>query len=389
MAWTIEDRLILAILKLLFQERNEVVEEIQALIRSGIRNEAFLQASEREGVAGLLYFILLHHHRAQGLLPSQIVDRLKTTYYGVAAKNLQLLQHLAMVLDRLEAEKIRTIVWKGAALLEDAYPSPGARGMCDVDLVVTPDEFIRVKEILERLGFSSPPTHPHLFATSSLSLDLHRDIIKSTWGSRAKSYGVPLKVEDLWERGCPWRENSAAIRRLSPGDTVLTLSAHLQRHSFTRLIWFVDIGQVIHHQVQQGRWTEKEWDAIIERAEAVHLRRCLSVPLQFLHQVLDFPLPSKMLHPANRPRRNVFERIIFHMVLKGRRFEPLGELLFLFSVPGLAGKWRFLLDLISPKPEALPPALHSRWLSPLAYVLRLGRMMKLASMALARSVKGR
>ncbi len=388
MAWTVEDRLILACLKLLFKEREAVLHEIEALRRPGVDEDAFSHRLEREGVAGLVYFTLSQDWRAKKLFPDGMMTKLMKGYYYGASQNVRILHHLATVLRRLDTARIRTIVWKGAALVEEVYPSPGARDMCDVDLVVLEEEFARVKQILEGLGFSSPAPCPYLFFAPGLLLDIHTDIVNSSGSIKARSYAVRMEIEELWQRGISWREGYASIRLLSPCDSVLTLSAHLQRHSFSRLIWFVDIAQLMSHYGRKGLWSEREWGELLERAKVLNLTKCLYFTLHFLHDVLEFPMPGEVLQPSNFPRLNAIEQAMFRMLLDGRRFEPLGELLFFFSVAGFTDRCRFLRDLFSPRPESLPPMFNSPWLSGAGYLLRLGRVLRMVTTSIARSVKG-
>ena len=170
---------------------------------------------------------------------------------------------------------------------------------------------------------------------------------------------------------------------------MLTLSAHLQRHSFSRLIWFVDIAQLMSHYGRKGLWSEREWGELLERAKVLNLTKCLYFTLHFLHDVLEFPMPRGVFEPSNFPSLNILEKKIFRMLMDGGRFEPLGELLFFFSIPRFADRCRFLRDLLSPRPESLPPMFNSPWLTPAGYLLRLGRVLRMVTTSIARSVKGR
>ncbi|MBW8065681.1 MAG: nucleotidyltransferase family protein, partial [Nitrospira sp.] len=168
MARTVEDRLTLACLKLLFKEREEVMKEIGALVGMGVNEHAFLHGLEREGVAGLVYFTLSQDSSAKTLFADGIVAKLREGYYSAASRNVRTLHHLAMVLQHFERAGIKTVVWKGAALVDEVYPSPGTRGMSDVDLVVPETQFARATQLLTELDFSSSIAHPYLFFAPGL-----------------------------------------------------------------------------------------------------------------------------------------------------------------------------------------------------------------------------
>ena len=75
MARTVEDRLTLACLKLLFKEREEVMKEIGALVGMGVNEHAFLHGLECEGVAGLVYFTLSQDSSAKTLFADGILTK--------------------------------------------------------------------------------------------------------------------------------------------------------------------------------------------------------------------------------------------------------------------------------------------------------------------------
>ncbi len=115
MARTVEDRLTLACLKLLFKEREEVMKEIEALVGMGVNEHTFLHGLECEGVAGLVYITLSQDSSAKTLFADGIMTKLRKGYYSEVSRNVRMLHHLAMVLQHFERAGIKTVVWKGAA----------------------------------------------------------------------------------------------------------------------------------------------------------------------------------------------------------------------------------------------------------------------------------
>ena len=390
MQWTVEDKVILACVKLPFGEQEEVCREIGTLIGSGIDEDAFVRGLMREGVGGFVHFALSQNPSAQTLLPDRILSKLKHGYYCGTSQNVRMLEQLGPVLQELERAGIKTIVWKGAALVEEVYPSGGARGMSDVDLVVLDSDFTRAKQVLEGLGFTAAsPAYPSLLSSPGLLLDVHTDIVNSSGSIKARSYAVRMDIEELWSRGLPWQDGYAFIRRLSPCDTVLTLIVHLQRHSFSRLIWFVDIAQYIHHHGERGLWSEREWEDLRRKVETHNLTKGSYFTFQFLRRMLEFPVPQEMLQLAKGERLNLLEQKMFRMLLDGRKFEPWGEFLFFFSIPRHADRLRFIRDLCSPRPETLLQRGNKPGSSKAGYLSRLAKMARLATTSLAKVVRGR
>jgi hypothetical protein len=116
---------------------------------------------------------------------------------------------------------IPIVVFKGFALAELIYPSPGGRLMGDVDLLIAPNRLIETFTRLRGLGFEA--TSPvdleraHLFEwtfqRSDLILDVHRGF----------SYPARLRIDtsQVMARSLPWDTLGGNARLLSPEDAVL------------------------------------------------------------------------------------------------------------------------------------------------------------------------
>ncbi len=114
------------------------------------------------------------------------------------------------------------IILKGAALAELVYPSPGARGMGDVDMLVPREELPAALARLETVGYSRKyPGHPVLDHSTfherqlegPLELDLHQAFIQPE--------RLPIDYTGIFDRAIPWPALGPNALLLSPEDAVV------------------------------------------------------------------------------------------------------------------------------------------------------------------------
>jgi len=114
--------------------------------------QGFVEQCQRERVEGAVYYRL----RKMGLdgdVPPFCREALAGRFRRNLISNLTLKHRLKPVLAGFNAAKLDNLLLKGLALTEYLYPSPGMRGMSDVDILVRKDELLRVDECLESLGY--------------------------------------------------------------------------------------------------------------------------------------------------------------------------------------------------------------------------------------------
>lgn len=114
------------------------------------------------------------------------------------------------------------IVFKGAALGELLYPTPAARGMADVDILVHPDSLEESLHRLAPLGyqrcyeghpvFDAPAFHERQLQ-GPLDLDLHQAFLQTAW--------FPVDYRAVFARAIPWHALAPNAFVLAPADAVV------------------------------------------------------------------------------------------------------------------------------------------------------------------------
>ena len=143
--------------------------------------DSALKFYQAQGLTPLLYH-RLKDQDLNGSVPIEILEQLKKEYYLTAASNLAKLNQTSKVLQAFQEANILAIPLKGIALIESLYPNPAIRPMTDVDLLIKPEDFNRVKGILERAGYrwvsSYRGSHNFIDEEGQWSFDLHTKFIR-------------------------------------------------------------------------------------------------------------------------------------------------------------------------------------------------------------------
>ena len=338
-------------------------EDALALLRIPLDWTHLLDTAEEEGMGGLLAFQLVRLSRVCPLdLP---LDLLTRTLHRIAARNMALLAELAALREDLRQRGLRAIVLKGGALIETVYGGhPGLRPLSDLDLLIGAGDLPVVGEVLQRRGFHPISPSSTFFVKGSAAIDIHPDLI-GTARIKRRALAVRFDAEALWREAVPLDPADPTLLVLSPLHQLLHLAVHALKHSFCRLIWFVDLGLVL----KQVRWEELE-----EGARASGTLRPLAYALFGLRALMGVEAPLEAL--ASLPRPNRVERAFLRAVVDRKEIETLGELVMAFSIPGFTAKLAYVLEIGFPRREALAEVFPSTpsWLLYPSRLLQAGAL---------------
>lgn len=161
----------------------------------------------------------------------------------------------------LENAGIESLLVKGwaVALL---YPEPGLRPSGDIDLIVSPANYERARELTK--GFASP----------WFGVDLHAGGNESTHAVRADG----ATFDDLLERSSRVMATEASVRVLGPEDSLRVLCFHFWHHGAWRPLWLCDIAVAL-----ESRPVDFDWDLTLGKNPAADWVACA---LAAAHQLL-------------------------------------------------------------------------------------------------------
>ena len=292
-----------------------------------------------EGVIGILYKNL----KDSGI-PQSTLASFKDYYLSIAVRNIININALEQIEEALRSEKIEVMTLKGASLLITIYPDIGMRPMGDLDLMVRPGERARFVNLLYSLGYKEDPLFPHFFNKDRVVIDLHTHALNiDRIASRADLF--PTGMEPVWSKSIPWKENYQWLRRPDEVDNILLLSQHSMKHSFSKVIWLVDILKLI------GNKDVMFWATLLKRSNYLGQGKSFSYTLYLLDRIFSIrpttgPGSENPFHSLSR-----FERGILEVKANGESIEFIGPIMSMSCVQGFSNKVALGWESLFPKSE--------------------------------------
>lgn len=314
--------------------------EVLELLQRPLNWQQLLRNAEHEGMSGLL------HSEIQRLAQRHDLDLPYATptraLHHNFARNGAYLTELSMLREALGARGLQVIVLKGAALIETVYGGRlGLRPLSDVDLLIKASDLPFIDKALHQRGFRPDSPSSMFYTNGPLAFDLHTSLINEEWVSR-KALAFSLDAEAIWQEASPLSDRDSTLLGLAAPHQFLHLVIHALKHSFSRLMWLVDLGLVAQRV---------EWPAIVDRARAAAALRPLAYVVCLLEALLRVDVPPEIR--AALPRLNRIERLFVSSVVRRSSTETFGELTVAFSIPGATGKLSYLAELCFPRRAAL------------------------------------
>jgi hypothetical protein len=308
---------------------------------TGFNWSKLTEIARQDGVLGLLYQRLKTTD-----IPPSTLSQLKDFYQSVAAQNLIALDTLEKLEGALVTEGIEVITLKGASLLDNPYPGVGMRPMGDLDLMVRPQDQERFVDFLHTQGYQTDPSITHLFRKNRALIDLHIHALNTDRiSSRASLF--PAGMEPVWANSVPWQQGFRWLRRPDDVDNILLLSLHLMKHSFSSLIWLVDI-----YELLRGR-EEAFWTELSKRAKQLSQTKAFSYTLFLLDRLFHLKPPQGAGFNDLSKGLSRFERGALKGLAGGQALHRLGPLFSLLCVHGTKQRIAFLWETVFPKQKII------------------------------------
>lgn len=242
---------------------------------------------------------------------------------------------------------LRTVLLKGAALVETVYGHPGDRPMTDVDLWC-PDGPEALSDVLPALGYTPCAETPGTFQKGPLRLDAS----DSLW------FLSPAESEKVWSRTRAIRVGEAEARVLDPADAFIHTVVH----------------GLVHHGDWEPRWTRdlellaptiEDPAALGERANAWGVLESLVSLTSFTDNALNNRI--NVLLYIWKPRPSFWKIAVLRRCIASRQ-PGRGHLLRLIFQPARrrpAFLWRMMFPHRAFLTHRYPgPAQRSRWARP-------------------------
>ena len=235
----------LQLLKLLFTPNQ--IGDLDLINLNPSQQEHWLQLIKDHRLGPLLYW-RLSRERPNLQIPEEIAVWIKHSYRQSTLRHLALQRELIRLQRMLSASSFPFIALKGAFLAFHSYPNPGLRPLRDIDILVRPQDAMKVFQLLVDAGYqqhlvsasaeSIQGIRKHLPPLSSPDLKISIEIHTRLTDPGSTQYDA---VEDILSENA---FNEAYYRSLSSID--------IRYLSPTRLLLHLIVHAVYDHQFNNG-----------------------------------------------------------------------------------------------------------------------------------------
>lgn len=253
---------------------------------------------ERHGIHPLL-------HRTLERLPDEPVPPAVRSWLAAGARrmafqNLTQMQELVRLMQRLEAEGLPTIAFKGPLLAHRAYGNVAFRRFKDLDLMLPREHIARATDLLAAEGYAPEralcPADAQEHIDAQLGYEwVHegkQTIVELHWAFFFDIYSFNLTPERIWQRHVREPVGTHAIRALHPEHLLLYLCAHGTKHRWKRVSWITDVAECVR------AYPDLVWEDILVSARALGCARMLYLGLHLAHELLQAPVPEPVARTA-------------------------------------------------------------------------------------------
>ncbi len=323
----------------------EQSQKLLGLLSQHFDQDRLIEMAVHEGVAGLLYKNL-KNIGILGYLGHAQIEKIQSFYYSAVRLNLKLLHDLKKILQKLNLSKTRVVLLQGIPLLHQIYKDIGLRPLTDIDFWVLPEYFSGVESTLVKLGYRNDPFYPQTFKRNSTLIDVNTHLL---WTDRIKSrrFLINADQQDIYENCRTIDIEGENADCLSRTDQVIYLSLHAFKHNLDRLIWLVDIKNLL-----KG-WEASDWAALAERSEELGIKHVVSYILFYLDHLFEIEFPPDVRAIYEYTKISYLERHILRRRLLGKPLPVWGTLILLPLDKSLYRRVCFILENLFPRPQVL------------------------------------
>jgi hypothetical protein len=253
--------------------------------------------SERDvpaGEAGACLTTLAQRHRVDRLLThrSREADRVDALLDELSTREL------CRVLDRLEAEGLVPLVFKGAALAHTHYPQTWTRPRLDADILIDPESRARAFEVLHACGYREPPViSGNLVSYQAMFVrpdeigvehvvDLHWQVANPQLVAHLLSHAeLVARAQFVPVAG------GGRLRVAGPVDALLIACLHRAAHHADAddLIWTYDIHLIA------SRFDAEQWGAFVAEANRGRIAAVCARGLNLAMECFQTRVPDEVM----------------------------------------------------------------------------------------------
>lgn len=222
-------------------------------------------------------------------------------------KNFTLVNELRKFLKILDAHHIKSITFKGPMTAISAYGDLSLRNFSDLDLLVHPDDFLKLREIAVGSGyhcdklmaveereclqqfnaqeqasyFQSQKEYSLFEPESHIFLDIHQGIL-------SKQFLPLFDTEWIWDHTQEMKIGERQVLGLTPEVQVLVAIVQGAEECWPQLGKLFDVAMLI------GKHPNLDWDTLIDLSESLDSLPRLVLGLKLIQSLYGVTLPAKV-----------------------------------------------------------------------------------------------
>ena len=303
--------------------------------------------AQMQGVAGLLY-LHLKAMSLHGMLPHSFAEQIVNTYRQTKQHTLAIAAEAKALSVRLEEAGIPVVALQGLSILS-VYGDPGLRELGDADLLVKPVHKQLLKMLLWEAGYRMPTfMYSDLLCKDGIWIDIHTHILNLE-RIQSRSYLFPEDLTSMWERAMPFSDQSDGLLLLDPYDNFIALAAHALKHSYSRLIWLVDL----HESLLEWAKDSNGWKDMVARAQLWRQEKVVLYGLILMERIFNLNVPLWVKKNLGIQKLNILEKHLLRLKLRGFSSNELCIGLWLCNIKGTKRKLKFIGETVFPRREIM------------------------------------
>lgn len=268
------------------------------LLRGDLDWDYLIALADRHGVLPLFNHNI--NSATTGLVPVQVLARLRDYNQENTRQSLFLTAELVKLIELLEAHGIRAVPFKGPTLALCAYGDVALREFSDLDILVHRQDVLKVRKLLVGEGFKTTPELTASQQAALLRFDCacnfsnDKNVVFDVHWKFVAPHSFAFDTSGLWDRLETLTIGGKQLPTLSAEDLLPVLCLHGFTHFWERLGWICDIAGLIELQ------KDFDWESVVNNATEQGSRRILSLGLMLAGELLETPIPSEVLQIAQK-----------------------------------------------------------------------------------------
>lgn len=233
-------------------------------------------------------------------VPEAQMQVLVTQYGENVLRNKLFADELVKLANAFAAAGVPLMTIKGLALAETVYGDLNLRHFWDLDLLVKPEDWDALPDVLRTLDYHNPadfsPLQDRAFRLGNAAYGFIRGDdkieIDAHWRLLPKSWTPDIDYAGLWSRATTVNLPAGPVPAMSYEDEIIYLSMHGSKEKWWRLRMLCDFAESLRVR------PDLDWDKVLKNAEKQGASRIFLLGVYMAWSWMGAPVPERVLERA-------------------------------------------------------------------------------------------